>query len=170
MLGYVIIGQNSGSDFQMSDLVEALCQSGYTVAGAVQENEPIPNSTHCEMDLRLVGHAQKIRITQDLGTHSTGCRLDPQALELVVGLVEASLSDQTDLLVVNKFGKAETEGRGFRALIGTAIAAELPVFTSVRAAYLPQFLEFAGDLAIELPRDILAISAWLSDLKLVAQS
>ena len=161
MLGFVITGGPHSPDLLLKSTAETLERQGRHVVGTVQQNAPIPHSMHCEMDLQLLGLGHVIRITQDLGALSLGCRLNPQALEEAVGRVGAILDDRADVLVVNKFGKAESEGRGFRPLIGQALAADIPVLTSVNAAYLPKFLDFAGDLGTELPAQSDAVLTWL---------
>ena len=44
------------------------------------------------------------------------------ALEQAVALTQSALSQGADLLIVNKFGKHEADGRGMRPLIGEALA------------------------------------------------
>ncbi|MEX5726690.1 hypothetical protein Ga0609869_000043 [Rhodovulum iodosum] len=58
----------------------------------------------------------------DLPARNVACRLDPAALETAVGLVAAGLSSGADLLIVNKFGKHEAAGRGFRYVVAEAVA------------------------------------------------
>jgi hypothetical protein len=41
-------------------------------------------------------------------------------LETLVGATQAALDNGADLLVINRFGKRETEGAGFRQVIGNA--------------------------------------------------
>lgn len=79
-----------------------------------------------------------------LGAASTGCRLDQSALEEAVGLVASRLDEGMDLLIVNKFGKHEAEGRGFRTVIAESIALEIPVLIGLNALNLEAFLDFAG--------------------------
>ena len=68
------------------------------------------------------------------------------------------------LLVINKFGKHEAEGRGFRPLIGEALAMGLPVILGVNGLNLPLFLDFAEGMAEALPADAEAICARLGAL------
>jgi hypothetical protein len=79
------------------------------------------------MDVRVLPNGPILRISQNLGSVSKGCRLDPAALEAAVGLVEARLDPNVDLLIINKFGKHEADGRGFRTVIAAALDLEIPV-------------------------------------------
>lgn len=50
-------------------------------------------------------------------TGAKGCRLDPRALAALSGSLLGELDAGTQLLVLNRFGKGESEGHGFRAVI-----------------------------------------------------
>jgi hypothetical protein len=104
-----------------------------------------------------------LRISQDLGRDSRGCRLDPQALETAVGFVSAGFADRPDVLIVNKFGKHEAEGRGFRDVIADALALEIPVIVGLNGLNKPAFEEFSGGLAVMLPPDERILVDWVSN-------
>lgn len=99
------------------------------------------------MDLRILGDGAVIRISQNLGTCAEGCRLDTGALAQAVARAEAALARGADLVIVNKFGKQECFGRGFRDVIAQALAQGVPVLLSVPAEQLPGFHAFAGEMA-----------------------
>ena len=77
---------------------------------------------YCDMDVRVLPNGPMIRISQNLGRAARGCRLDAGALEAAVVMAERGIAAGADLLIVNKFGKQEAEGHGFRALIAEALA------------------------------------------------
>lgn len=114
------------------------------------------------MDLHVIGPGRIVRISQNLGTLAKGCRLDPAGLEQAVGLVEATLDAgvRPRLLIVNKFGKQEIDGRGFRPVIGRALAEGIAVLTAVNGASLAGFRAFAGGMEEEVPLDVTAILDW----------
>jgi glycosyltransferase involved in cell wall biosynthesis len=114
------------------------------------------------MDVQVLPDGPVLRISQDLGPSARGCRLDPTALETAVGLVAASLAGGADVLIINKFGKHEAEGRGFRAVIAEALALGIPVIVGVNGLNLASFEEFAGGLASRLPPDCETLAAWAS--------
>ena len=64
------------------------------------------------------------------------------------------------MLIVNKFGKHEAEGRGFRALIAEALASGMPVLLGVNAMNMQSFQVFAEGLAEPVLPDTLG--AWLA--------
>ena len=61
-----------------------------------------------------------------------------------VGLVATGLSSGADLLIVNKFGKHEAEGRGFRDVIAEAVAMDIPVLVGINALNRSAFESFCG--------------------------
>ncbi|GGH53537.1 DUF2478 domain-containing protein [Frigidibacter albus] len=145
-------------DSALAGLVERLAGQGCRVVGAVQ----VPSAGETRiMDLRLLPGGTLLRISQDLGPAATGCRLDPGALESAAAAAEAALAAApADLLVVNRFGRQEAEGRGFAGLIGTALAAGVPVIVGLSPKFRPLFQDFAGDLAEWLPADSAALLDW----------
>lgn len=61
------------------------------------------------------------------------------------------LSPETDLLIVNKFGKHEASGRGFRDEIAEAFAMAIPIIVGVNALNKRDFETFACGAAWQLP-------------------
>lgn len=159
MLGYVIHDERGDASVHMAALAAALSAEGWRLAGAVQVDLDRGADCACEMTLEVLGAgAAPIRISQSLGPGSSGCRLDSGALEQAAGLAEKVLKRGADLVIVNKFGKQEAAGRGFRALIGAALAQGVPVLTAVPPGQLAAFTVFAGDYARPLDWD--AASVW----------
>ncbi len=159
-LAYVSTTDRGATDRLLSALAEHLLQKGAKLAGVVQTNTECADSSKCDMDLRVLPDGETIRISQSLGTMSRGCRLDPAALEQAVGYVTASLSDAPQLLIINKFGKHEADGRGFRPVIAEALALDVPVLVGVNAMNQEKFIEFTGGEAEEMQADLDAIENW----------
>lgn len=160
MLAFFTTTERGASDRLLETVAAGLRRDGLRLAGAVQVNVERPGAARCDMELHVLTGADTITISQDLGHGSRGCRLDPDGLERAAGLVAAGLEDGADLLIVNKFGKQECDGRGFRPLIGEAMARDIPVLTAVAASNRTAFLAFAQGLAEELPADADALLTW----------
>ena len=158
-LGYVTGDGRGETDRLLAEVARGLQAEGWPLAGVVQHNTERAGQTRCDMDLQVLGRAERVRISQSLGGAAQGCRLDANGLETAVGLVEASLPEAR-LLIVNKFGKAEIEGRGFRLLIGEALGRGLPVLVGVKRDNLTGFAAFAEGMAEALPADAEALTAW----------
>lgn len=159
MLGYVMAPERGDADLLISRVAARLQALDWPLAGAVQQNR-MEGASLCSMELVVLHGGGRICISQQLGSGSQGCRLDSAALEQAVGLVEAALDHAPRLLILNKFGKAEAEGRGFRLLIGRALGAGIPVLTGVNARNIEAFQEFAAGMGQPLPADEARILDW----------
>ena len=162
MLGYVTTAGRGDSDRLLAALADRLLADGMRLVGAVQRNVDRGVDLHCDMELALAGGGAAWRISQRLGPMSRGCRLDPQGLESAAGEVAAVLAAASDaeLLIVNKFGKQEIDGRGFRPVIAAALLRDIPVLTAVNARNLPAFLAFAEGLAEPVAAEPEALRQW----------
>ncbi len=159
-LAYVCLPGRGETDAFLVALARGLERRGHRLAGTVQTNVERACTHHCDMDVQVLPDGPVIRINQDLGAGSTGCRLDPGALEQAVAAVAPRLA-AADLLIVNKFGKHEAEGRGFREVIAEALARGIPVLVGLNGLNLPAFEGFAGGLAVPLPAEEEALAAWV---------
>ena len=68
--------------------------------------------------------------------------------------------EHATLILINKFGREEADGRGLRPVIAEALIAEIPLVIGVSTKNLCDFLTFVGDSATRLKPDIEAITAW----------
>lgn len=149
------------TDIVMQEAVMRLLARGIRLAGTVQTNTERAADPRCDMDVRVLPEGPVFRISQDLGRDARGCRLNPEGLEGAVAAVSAAMeAERPDLLIVNKFGKHECLGRGFRPVIAEAVAADIPVLVGVNALNLPELQGFVGDGLLVLPPDPEAILRW----------
>lgn len=148
------------TDLLLSRFATEIALRGCRTSGTVQINTERDDARPCDMDVRVLPDGPVLRISQDRGPEARGCRLDAGALETAVGLVAARLSSGTDLLIVNKFGKHEAEGRGFRDVIAAAVAADVPVLVGLNALNRAAFEAFSGGAAIELAPDLPTLEGW----------
>jgi hypothetical protein len=160
-LATVSAKERGETDRLLGAVVAQLRTEGVRVVGALRAYEFTGANPHCNSDLWLVPDGPVIRITQDLGTGSTACRMDAGALEDAVGLATARMADEgADLVVLNKFGLSESEGRGFRSLMAGALARGVPVLTGLTDTHRPAFERFAAGMETILPPDAAAILDW----------
>lgn len=160
-IAYTMAPARGGTDLLLCRFAQELSARGLKPAGTVQINTECPDAGPCDMDVRVLPDGPVIRISQSLGPQAKGCRLDPDALETAVGLVRTSMRPETDCLIVNKFGKHEADGRGFREAIAEALSLGIPVIVGLNELNKNAFLDFAGDVGEELAPDIRALAQWL---------
>ena len=159
-LAYTMAPGRGDTDLVLHALACSIIEQGHRPVGTVQINTE-SDAGPCDMDVKILPDGGTIRISQTLGRSSRGCRLDPAALETAVGLVEAELFKGADCLIVNKFGKHEAEGRGFRPVIGEALAGDIPVLVGINRLNRDAFLDFVGGFATELEPELLVLEDWL---------
>lgn len=153
-------------DTLLQEVAQTLTGQGRRVQGVLQLRGAETGDCHCnDMDLHVIGSDRKFRISQSLGRESRGCRLHPGALADCAAFLEDNLASGTDLLILNRFGRGESEGKGFRDLIGAAIARDIPVLTALRPAYVAAWADFGAEMACELPADREAVLAWVDALR-----
>lgn len=159
-LAYLSSDQPGEIDRLLSEAAGVLQERGVRLAGIVRDWREQPDDGACDSTVRVLPDGPRVRITQDLGAGSSGCRLDPRALAEAVSLVEAGAPQRAELFILNKFGPEEAGGKGFVELIGSALAHGVPVLVGVGRASLPAFEQFADGMATALPAELPALLAW----------
>jgi len=137
--------------FAIGDVLSAIAvesrRAGLRLGGMIERPGP-KTGGKCDMLLEDLASGETIRISEDRGELARGCRLDLNCLSRACALLLSCLST-TDLILLNKFGKAESEGGGFRCVIPDALALDIPIVIGVPRCNLDAWREFAGDLAVE---------------------
>jgi hypothetical protein len=146
-LAALVYNQDQDPDQVLRGFAADLGRRGYRAVGLVQLGH------HCadapKLSAILVHSGEELQLFQDLGARSTcdngeavaprdngvavapGCRLDLGQL-LNAGAQVASAIDQgADLVIVNRFGRQEREGKGLTYLIERALSADIPVVIAV---------------------------------------
>lgn len=158
---YVMMSGKGQTDLLLAEFARSCQASGQRVDGVVQINTERPKSNRCDMDVQVLPDGPTIRISQDMGADTTSCALDPDALERAVHMVSERLDAETDLLVINKFGKHEASGRGFRDVIALALEKGVPVVAGLNRMNVENFIEFSGGTAQEITPTPDALKVWL---------
>lgn len=141
---------------------------GLNVRGVLQSRGSSGGECHCaDMDLHAIGSDIIFRISQPLGNGSSGCRLHPGALAECSAFIDREIEQGADLLILNRFGKGESEGRGFRDLISRTLTRGIPVLIAVRPAYLSAWEQYSGEYGVTLPFSFTALSDWFEALEQV---
>ncbi|WP_282604321.1 DUF2478 domain-containing protein [Pelagibius sp. Alg239-R121] len=150
-------------DSLLNEVEKALSGQGKRVRGVLQTQGVSNGECFCaDMDLQVIGSDRSFQISQSLGPGSSGCRLNSGALADCAAYLEQSLTADTDLLILNRFGRGESEGKGFRDLIGAAVASDVPVLTALRPAYVEAWTAFGAEMACELPVERDAVLEWFN--------
>jgi len=150
--------------FDINGILRAVVKSvqgkGVSVGGVLQEFEFRPNGCCAQLNIVDIRTGKTERITQDRGRESRGCKLDPRGLAAISHCITEAIDADVNLVIINKFGRAESEGDGLLSCIADAICAGVPILTTVREPYVAAWNLYHGGLAIELPPRIDTILQW----------
>lgn len=165
-LAAIKFGDGEDIDGLLESFANEQMNRGLIVKGVLQVRTDTLGECHCaDMDLLAIGEKTVFRISQPLGNGSSGCRLHPGALADCSAHLDAAIRQGADLLVLNRFGKGESEGRGFRDLISSALELDIPVLVAVRSTYSAAWEAFSGDCGVTLPFDHGALRNWIDGLE-----
>ena len=148
------------ADEQLYPVIQYLQEQGLIVLGVVQAPEEVSFAYRSKMGIMDLKNGAYTSISQDLGEHNTSCCLDSAAVSAASIILKQARNESPDLLVVNRFGKLEAEGEGFADEMLEIMSEGLPMITVVATRFLPEWREFSGGLAKELPADSDQIKAW----------
>jgi hypothetical protein len=151
----VVYSEGVAAERLLQTVAKVLELRGHALAGFLQRDEWTAGRARCDMVLAELHSDTSICVSQDLGPGSRGCRLDMAAMMAAMTKAIDALGQNPDLLIINKFGKTESEGGGFRPLISASVECGVPVLIAVPRMNVEAWRAFAGDLAVEKPLDTL---------------
>src|SRR5262249_10275050 len=108
----------------------------------------------------LVHSGEELSLFQDLGTCSRGCRLDVGRL-LDAGMrIAEEIDHGADLVIINRFGKQEREGKGLAYAFERALDADIPVVIAVPVKRFADWIKFSGGMSVKLTCDRPSLVRW----------
>lgn len=167
----IVYADSARASAMMRRVVDALSTLGASVAGYIQRDVEKPGRSRCDMVLENITTGRQLPISEDRGPGARGCQLDAHCLTAAMVELRNDLPASADLLVLNKFGKSEADGGGFRPLIADALERGVLVVLGVSWRNVEAWRAFAGDFAREVLLDDLeaeTISTVLDRLGLAA--
>jgi len=144
----------------LADVAADLRGKGLDIGGVLQEAEPDSDPRCLQLNVVDIRTGKAARITQERGRDAHGCKLDPRGLADISHCVTDAIKAGVDLIIINKFGRAESEGSGLLSCFAEAVTAGIPVLTTVREPYVDAWREFHGGLAVDLSATRQAIVEW----------
>lgn len=150
-------------DQLLDEQVHALRAQGLRLHGLLMTYPEGRADCHCAMVLQDLRTGETYPVSQALGAESQACRADPQGFARASQVLRDALAPGTerpDLVVVNRFGKLEVAGGGFRDEFLALMAEGVPVLTAVASALEPAWRDFTGGAPV-LPADPQAVQDWV---------
>ena len=126
-LAALVYDEHQDPDAVLRDFAIDLNARGFRAVGMVQAGQCADSS----LSAVLVHSGETLLLAQDFDPAARGCRLDLGRLQNAGERIADALEDGADLLIVNRFGKRERDGKGLVYLIERALDAEIPVVIAV---------------------------------------
>ena len=157
-LAALVYNKHQDPDQILRDFAADLNGLGHRAVGLVQARQ------HCtdapKLSATLVHTGEELELFQKLGSCSTGCRLDVGRLLGAGQRIASAIDAGADLLVVNRFGRQEREGKGLSYLVERALSADIPVVIAVPSHRFADWIKFADGMSVKLPCHREALDAW----------
>lgn len=155
-LAALVYGADQDPDAVLRDFAAELKTQGLRVVGLVQAGQCADSS----LSAVLVHSGEKLLLAQDFDPAATGCRLDLGRLENIGARVAEALDAGADLLIINRFGKRERDGKGLASLIERALGADIPMVIAVSEERFAEWTRYAGGISVKLACERPALEAW----------
>lgn len=156
-LAALVYGPDDTPDALLSAFTADLTGRGARVAGLIQDGH---RAGAPQLSAVLVHSGEGVALFQDLGSYAQGCRLDLQALTRAGQEIATAIDAGADLLVINRFGKQEREGKGLLYLIDRALSADVPVLVAVPNHCFESWLRFSEGMSVKVPATRGALEGW----------
>ena len=157
-LAALVYERDQDPDRVLHDFASDLNIRGYRAVGLVQTGH------HCvdapKLSAMLVHTGEERQLFQNLGAGATGCRLDVGQLTHAGAQVAGAIDGGADLVIVNRFGRQECEGKGLSYLVERALSADIPVVIAVPSHRFAAWIRFADGMSVRLRCDREALETW----------
>jgi len=155
-LAALVYDDHDDPDAILRDFASDLNVSGSRVVGMVQAGQCADSS----LSAVLVHSGETVLLAQPPSAGATGCKLDLARLQDAGARVAGALATGADLVIINRFGKRERDGKGLGFLIERALEADIPVVIAVSQKSFADWIKFAGGMSVKLACDRHALDAW----------
>jgi hypothetical protein len=108
----------------------------------------------------LVHTGETLLLAKDPEPNARGCQLDIDRLQDAGARIADALESGADLVIINRFGKRERDGKGLASLIERARDADIPVMIAVSSQHFADWNTFAGGMSAKLACDRSALETW----------
>ena len=161
-LAALVYGPEEDPDAVLRDFAAGLNARGFRAVGMVQAGQCADSS----LSAVLVHNGETLLLAQDFDPSAKGCRLDIDRLHGAAARVASAMHGGADVLIVNRFGKRERDGKGLSYLIERAIVADIPVVIAVSSERFSEWIKFAGGMTVKLPCERAALDAWWQNVSM----
>lgn len=159
-----VYSPDTGDRMALLKFVEQLKSQQVRVGGLLQEALYDSDGEISGLNAIDVLTDQRIPITRPPATDGE-CSFDVSALADTTAILRNAIDQRLDLVVVEKFGELEQEGKGLIDEIFQTIAADIPLLISVPSAALPLWQERSGELGSVVSFNLESFQQWWKNLR-----
>jgi hypothetical protein len=152
----LVYDEDQDPDATLRDFAADLNAHGYRAVGMVQTGQCADSS----LSAVFLHDGEKLNLAQDFDPNAKGCHLDVDRLHSAGLRIASALEAGADIVIVNRFGKRERDGKGLIYLIERAIDAGLPVVIAVSSRHFAEWIKFADGMTVKLACHKHALEAW----------
>ena len=160
-IGVLPYAKNVAVDVVLAESVDRIRARGITVGGLLQRTGEPHSNGRLSIWLDDIGNGETLRLDQPRGPGAKDCIVDPDSLAHAACLLRRAVEQDSQLIVVNRFGYAESEGGGMRAEIADAVCSDAVVLIAVRKSRLDDLERFLGGACSVLPLSSASIADWV---------
>ncbi len=163
-LAAIVYGADDDPDRLISGFAADLRRSGGRPVGVVQLGRSC-RAENPRLGVVMLPDGEVVRLaSQDFATeaaaHMTGCRLDSDRLADLAVRLAAAIEAGADLVIINRFGRSEAEGKGLIDLVPQALEADIPVLIAVPEQRFAAWIRFSEGMHVRLPCRREALDRW----------
>jgi hypothetical protein len=157
-LAAVVYGVDDDPDRLISGFATDLRRSGGRPVGVVQVGRSC-RSARPRLGVTLLPDGEIVGLALDDEPQRV-CRLDPDGLAVLSLRLAAAIDDGADLVIINRFGRSEAEGKGLIDLIPQALDADIPVLIAVPEQRFATWIRFSEGMNVRLACRRDAVDRW----------
>ena len=155
----VVYGFDDDPDRLLIDFADDLRRAGLRPVGVIQAGRSC-QAEHPRLGVIMLPGGENVCLVPDLEGCGAGCRLDAGRLAELTKRLAAAIEDGADVVVINRFGRSEAEGRGLIDLIAQALDADIPVLIAVPERRFSDWIRFSGGMNVRLACRREALDRW----------
>jgi cytosine/adenosine deaminase-related metal-dependent hydrolase len=152
----LVYDDHQDPDAVLRDFAADLNARGFRAVGMVQAGQCADSS----LSAVLVDTGEKLLLAKDPDPNARGCQLDIDRLHNAGARIADALESGADLLIINRFGKRERDGKGLAYLIERARKAGIPVVIAVSCHRYEDWIAFSGGTSEKLACDRAMLDVW----------
>jgi hypothetical protein len=156
-LAVLVYEQNEDPDEILRAFSADLTALGYRAAGLVQRGR---HRLDEGLPALLLDSGEELELFRTVGAGPACPRLDAARLSDAATQIERAIVRGADVLIVNRFGRQELEGKGLCRLVERAAGADIPVVIAVPAHRFAGWIRFSGGMSVKLRCNRDALDDW----------